>query len=318
MNSNLPERPTYTYTEADWTHLRAHFMGSILVDIHLHKLAQNIGAVWPAKGTDETPAKYLEYSFEGLAEAPTLAGQPMRLQLLLDILKETASFDDPFQDMIDSTPPAVRSASNSDALLTKLAIPPNFPLEFTALTSDTKELCQGEGAVTIGQCVALLQKMAQNVILGGEIRHLLNCLAHTDERALAAFLPLRAGARGLHLAEAIGIYIRNLPEAQRVACLVATPGTPETLKADDELVRRLAKLLEWFPEDAALLRETVMKKEAERYFRFLNDPALEQAAARLSQNYFSPAPAAPAAPAAQEKQTSGFLARLTGFFRSKR
>lgn len=315
MNMNLPERPIYTYTAEDWNQLRAHFMGSILVDIHLHKLAQNIGSSWPSKGKGETPAKYLEYSFEELAEAPGLAGQPARLQLLLDILKETASFDDPFQEMVEQTSNGDQPSFNSDTLLQKLAIPPDFPLEFTALSSDTKELCRSEGAVTIGQCVSLFQKMAQNVILGGEIRHLLNCLAHTDERGLSAFLPLRAGARGLHLAEAIGLLIRSLPESERIACLVSTPVSAEIAsKGEKRVLHELPKLLEWFPEEAIDLRDSVLNGEAvERYFHSLNDPSLEHAAAHLASRYYRPQPKP-----APEPQPSGLLHRVSGFFRSNR
>lgn len=314
MSNDLPNRPTYTYTEEDWNQLRAHFMGSILVEIHLHKLAQNIGASWPSKRPDETPAKYLEYSFEELTEAPGLAGHPNRLQLLLDILKETASFDDPFQDMVDSTSSAAKPACNSDQLLQKLAIPPDFPIAFTALSSDTRALCHAEGAVTIGQCVALFQRMAQNVILGGEIRQLLNCLAHTDERGLAAFLPLRPGARGLHLAEAIGITIRNLPEHERIACLLATPTNKDSLcAAEERLVRELPALLEWFPDESAKLGEIALSGEeaTDRYFHSLSDPSLEQAAARIARRYFLPE-----TPTKHEDKPSGFIRRVTGFFRS--
>src|SRR5690625_5277871 len=84
---DLPARPKYTYSEEDWIQIRAHFMSSILADLHLHKLAQNIGASWPLRDLGETAAKYLEFSFDELAAAPGLDGHPARLQLLLDILE---------------------------------------------------------------------------------------------------------------------------------------------------------------------------------------------------------------------------------------
>lgn len=312
--SNLPTRPTYTYTEDDWVQLRAHFMGSILVDIHLHKLAQNIGAAWPAKGKDETPAKYLEYSFDELAKAPGLAGQPARLQLLFDILKETASFDDPFQDMMEGKPNPGKAAANSDQLLQKLGVPPEFPLEFTALSSETKELCENEEATTIGQCVALFQGMAQAIILGGEIRHLLNSLAHTDERAIATFLPLRPGTRGLHLAETLGIIIRNLPDAERDACLTPSPENPQaTAAVEVGLALKMPALLEWFPEEGAQLGELISGGQpTDRFFHPLGDSVLEQACVRVARRHFAPPP--PEEP--REEKPSGLIGRVTGFFRS--
>lgn len=314
--SNLPARPTYTYTEDDWIQIRAHFMGSILVDIHLHKLAQNIGASWPIKAKEETPAKYLEYSFEELGDAPGLAGQPSRLQLLLDILKETAAFDDPFQDMMEGKADPGRPAANTDQLLQKLGVSTDFPIEFTALSEETKELCRSEGAATVGQCVALLQGMAQSVILNGEVRQLLNSLAHTDEQAIANFLPYRPGTRGLHLAESIGIAIRNLPQSQCDACLTPANSAPENVTAATaQLNRQLPALLKWFPAEATQLEEIATSGQSvERFFHPLNNAPLEEAAARAIRQHFAPEPEPePVAP-----KPSGFFSRLTGFFRSNR
>ena len=47
--------------------------------------------------------------------------------------------------------------------------------------------------------------MAQNVIVGGDFRKLLNALSHVDEQAIAEVLPFRRGATGLHLIEALAL-----------------------------------------------------------------------------------------------------------------
>lgn len=312
MSKTTPARPTYS--EDDWIQIRAHFMGSILVDVHLHKLAKNMGASWPIKKKDESPAKYLEYSFEELANAPGLAGHPSRLQLLLDILKETASFDDPFQNMMEAKPEISTKSAATDQILQKLEISPDFPLKFTTLSSDTRELCEAEGAVTVGQCASLLQRMAQSVILGGEVRGFLNSLAHCDERALRQYLPLRPGTHGPRLAETYGILIRNLPDAQRAACLAPSHSNQELLaQAQRQIQGDTAALLEWFPAEAAQLRENVAKgQDVERFFHPLGDAALEKAAARLAFRCFSPEPAT----GAEQAKSEGLVGRLTGLFRS--
>lgn len=325
--SELPSRPTYSYTEDDWVQLRAHFMGSILADIHLHKLAQNIGASWPVKDKEETPSRYLEYSFAELADAPGLNGQPARLQLLLDILKETASFDDPFQDMVETTPNPAKSASNTVQMLQKLSIRSDYPVEFSGLSAESRSLCQEEGAPTIGEAVALFQGMAQSLIVGGEVRQFLNGLAHGDLHALAPFLPVRAGTRGFHLPEAIGLLFRSLPDSARNACIEdarrapggGTPASPIAVTTYDQLNARLPKLLEWFPEEAQVLRDRATSGGAlDRFFITIGEADIEAAAAHLVRLHFRPAPvveAAAPAPAAAPRQ--GFMSRLGGLFRSR-
>lgn len=317
-NSNtLPSRPTYSYTEDDWIQLRAHFMGSILVEVNLHKLAQNIGASWPIKDKDETPARYLDHSFEELINAPGINGQPSRLQLLLDILKETASFDDPFQEMVPSVPTQGQSGTTSEQMLSRLAIPPEYPVEFSALTIDTRSLCEAEGAETLKDAVTLFQSMAQSIIVGGEVRQFLNSLSHGDLHVLSQYLPVRPGTRGLHLAEAIGVFIRSLPESARLACIESpVPGTapsPAAEAAFERLRARLPALLGWFPEEANTLRDLCARGEpVERFFVTLGQADLENAAARLARSHFGVA-----APVVQEvAQAPGLMGRLSRFFRS--
>jgi hypothetical protein len=320
MNDTLPPRPTYIYTERDWVQLRAHFMGSILVDVHLHKLAQNIGASWPIKDKNETPARYLEYSFEELADAPGLKGQPARLQLLLDTLKETASFDSPFQEMVQTSQAPEKSNENSAQLLRRVGVPTDYPVEFIGLSCETRSLCEAEGAKTVGEAVVLLQGMAQSVIVGGEVRQFLNSLAHGDLHALAKFLPVRAGTRGVYLAEAIGLLIQAVPESARRACLEPTPAagpTPASTLAEatiQELRERLPRILQWFPEETRSLSEVATNGESlERFFATVGMPDVEKVAAKLARLHFGPPVEIAADPA-----TVTFIGRIAKMFRPSR
>ncbi len=317
MNEILPTRPLFNCTAEDWSKLRAHFMGSILVDVHLHKLAQSIGASWPIKDKEETPARYLEYSFEELPEAPGLKGQPARLQTLLDVLKETAAFDDPFQDMVQTRPAATKSNEGSVQLLRRVSVSAAFPVEFTALSEETRALCEAEGAKTIGDAVALLQGMAQNLIVAGEVRQLLNSLAHADLKSLSAFLPVRPGTRGLQLPEAICLLIKILPENARAALISAAEGQASIAAEStfETLLAQLPRLLAWFPEETENLRELATQKEAlERFFVVAGHPETEQTAVALILRHF-----APAAPVSEpEPEITSFFGRLSRLFRAAR
>ena len=65
------------------------FHTSIMVDTALSSLAQNLdGADWPLAGGGETPAKYIDLTFDELKTCPGLNGQPQRVDQLIDILEE--------------------------------------------------------------------------------------------------------------------------------------------------------------------------------------------------------------------------------------
>jgi hypothetical protein len=211
--------PEPKFTERDWDEVRTAFASSIMVDTQISSLAQNLdGPTWPVKTKDETPAKYIDLSYGEALELLALKGQSAeKLDLLISILKETLAFDNPFGDMVDQTEAA---AARDNPLLKNMArinIPENFPIELTALGSDTVEFCKLENLKTLGEFAVFAQGMSQNVIIGGDFRKLLNALSNLDEATLAEILPFRRGAKGLHLIEALGQATRlpnPLPKAK--------------------------------------------------------------------------------------------------------
>ena len=76
----------------------AAFASSIMVDTALNSLAQNLdGPEWPIKGKEETPAKYIDLTFDEVVELLQLKGQsPERFDQLISLLRETLAFDSPF------------------------------------------------------------------------------------------------------------------------------------------------------------------------------------------------------------------------------
>ena len=194
------------YTEKDWNEVRTAFASSIMVDTQISSLAQNLdGPVWPVKSKDETPAKYIDLSFEEAVELLALKGQTAeKLDLLISILKETLAFDDPFGDMVEQTEAA--SVRDNPLLknMARIGVPENFPIALTALGPDTVEFCKLEHLKTLGEFAVFAQGMSQNVIVGGDFRKLLNALSNLDEVTLGEILPFRKGSKGLHLIEALG------------------------------------------------------------------------------------------------------------------
>ncbi|MDB6092516.1 MAG: hypothetical protein JWM32_78 [Verrucomicrobia bacterium] len=193
------------YTPQDWEKIRKDFASSIMVNTPLSSLAQNLdGPDWPVKGKEETPASYIDLSYDEMVTMITMKGMSAaKADFLISVLKETLAFDNPFGDMVEQA--AVSSAKDNQLLknLGKLDIPETFPITLTALTPDTIEFCRLEKLGTLGEFCVFSQNMSQSVIVGGDYRRLLNALSHIDEATLAECLPFRPGAHGLHLIEAL-------------------------------------------------------------------------------------------------------------------
>lgn len=278
-------------TAKDWNEVRTAFATSIMVDTALSSLAQNLdGPDWPIKGKDETPAKYIDLSFDEVAELLALKGQkPDRLDQLIGILKDTLAFDSPFGEMVEQTKAAEERDNQLLKNMAKLGIPQDFPMNLTALEAGTLEFCKLEKLSTLGEFAVFAQTMAQSVIVGGDFKKLLNALSHVDEAALAEALPLRRGAKGLHLVEALAQATRS----------------PNPLTHAESAAG-------WFKDElAALERELGAGGALTRHFVVLNDAALEQKAAALLRPHLKAKTAAGAPVGTGEKKT-GFFGRLFG------
>lgn len=213
----------------EWDDVRAAFASSIMVDTALTSLAQNLdGLEWPFTGKDEKPSAYLDFTYAELKAEFEDRGQPAAAELLVQILRETMSFDQPFGEMVKQTEAASQRENPMLKTLSRLGIPENFPLSLVEVDQSTRELCQLENVETIGHFALFAQSVSQNVIVGGTFRELLNALAHVDEKVLAKYLPLRYGSNGVHFLEAL-IH----------ATQAAVPAA------------RVEQVMRWFSEDAA-------------------------------------------------------------------
>lgn len=243
-------------TARAWNEVRAAFASSIMIDTSLNSLAQNLdGPEWPIKGKDDTPAKYIDLSYDEVVELVQLKGQkPELIEHLIGILKETLAFDSPYGEMVEQTQAAAKKDNPLLKNLAKLNIPENFPVALTSLEPGTLEFCKLEQLSTLAEFAVFAQGMSQTVIVGGDFRKLLNALSHVDEASLAEALPFRRGLKGLHLAEAVALATRY-PDAAARAELATT----------------------WFHRDIATIeKEVAAGGSLDRHFVVLGNPELEK------------------------------------------
>jgi len=282
-----------------WDEVRTAFSTSIMVDTALSSLAENLdGPEWPGVGKIDTPADYIDLSHNEVVELLSSRGYPEdALGQLIEILRETLAFDDPFGDMVEHSAAAAEAENPIIENLKKLDIPESFPIALSNLSKDAKEFCELEKLETLAEFAVFAQGMSQNVIVGGDFKTLLNALSHIDEPAIAKFLPFRPNAKGLHFVEAIGGLARSL-----------RPLEQDKLKAGGEpsieVAARVGVLAKHFVDDYEALKGRLEAgASVAREVMVLQDPAVEPIAEQLLAAHL---------PVKVEKKKSGWLGRLFG------
>ncbi|HKK19235.1 MAG TPA: hypothetical protein VJ952_11195 [Opitutales bacterium] len=313
----MSEKNIQKYSAKEWDDIRKRFYNSILNETEIAKLGQNVGISWPFKGAAETPAKYIDFDFEELQSVPGLVGKKSRVKVLMDILRETLAFDDPFGDMVETVESESQEDDTFKRILEKLEIPVDYPTEFLHFSKETEELLKNEEVATLIDCVHFGQNIARNVVIGGDLKSFLNSLAHKDEQAMAKHMPYRRGARGLHLAEAIGLICESLDAATKLHLLkvggvtlseeedrlLSSAGRLDVEAAVKSSLDKMARLSEWFPSEVADLEQAFTTGGSpERFFISINEPRTERMAVELSRLQFAP----------EAEKKSGFLGRIFG------
>lgn len=250
----------------EWDEVRAAFGSSIMVDTALTSLAQNLdGLDWPFTGSDEKPSTYLDFTYGELKAEFEGRGNPTAADLLVQILRETISFDQPFGEMVKQAEASSDRESPMLRTLSRLEIPENFPLSLVLVDEATRDLCRLEQVDTIGKFALFAQNVSQNVIVGGTFRELLNALAHVDENVLATYLPIRAGTPGL-------VFIESLRQSGQ----------------SSDPTEHVTQAIAWFAEDVAQWRReaAVNPLFLHSQLAVFNDAALQQHVATLISPHF--------------------------------
>lgn len=285
-------------TAEEWDQLRERFRHSMMAKTEISKLAQNIDVIWPIRGKDEIPLKYLPLTHDELMITPGIVEKPERARLLADILIETMAFDDPFGEMAEHVDSSSRHDESAAKAMRELDVSADYPIALSNVAQETRDLCEFEEIKTVGDFIRFSQTMAQNVVVGGDFRTFLNSFVHEDEKAMARYLPVRPGRSGLHLAEALGLAVERLSKEEYLYFLEVAGGEPtaedrknvrhlsdrEVAEMKRRLHAELTPLFEWFGEQTENLRDALAEGGAstDRYFVPLDNPNKEKVAIRLA------------------------------------
>lgn len=320
------ESPTLRYNKDDWDEIRLTFATSLMVDTSLLSLSQNLEIdEWPIKGAGETPSKYIDFTWEELQELPGLADKPERIDLLVHILRETQAFDDPFGDMVATVDAHASVDRTLEKNITRLKIPQDFPMALSGLSADTLSFCKNEDIKTLKDFGHFAQNMAQNIVIGGDFRALLNALTMEDQQTLAKYIPFRPGSYGLHLPECIGLLLNQLSDVEKCSLLKrfgynkldatqeakARLNKEQIAQLEDILQSKLKEICDYFPDQyKQLARDVKGGKTLERIFMVVDDPERECICAQITARYLKENAVADV-PETTEKK-GGFFSRLFG------
>lgn len=307
------------YNPETWEFLRDRYANSIMKDTELAILGQSLGISWPFKGSDETPDKYIQYSFEDLNSVPGLIGRKGRITTLFKILNGMLEFDDPFGDMADSVEAGNEIDDTFEKILNKFDIPGDYPASFVHLSEEAIELICDPDIETLLDIIIVAQRLNPDTDEAPDLRMFLNSLAHKDEIGICNHIPYRRGERGLHLAEAFGLIAADLDEAVQLELLhqygdIMTEDEEALRKSfpSEEIeaqlasaVRQIRARCDYFKQEAAALRNSFHEATApERFFIPIDDHRLERVSVSLARTLFGLA----------DKQKTGLLGKLSGLF----
>lgn len=275
-----------------WEQVRNRFQFSPMAETRLTTLAENASAKsWPLRGVDETPAKYFDASFTELEKDFNLSLE--QVALLVEILEDTLLFDDGYSAMISPELEGELAENQISSSLRRLSIPEDFPVELTGLAPETIKLCALENIRSVGDFAGFSQRMADNVVLGGDFKSILNALAHADEVGISKFLPIRPGKAGLQFPEAVGILVGKLSNEEQEALAYSTQFKAATIQparakalagpAKAKLEGLLQQLIDTMPTQTTALLEEIQsgKRTPERAFLILDNPRSEHLAVEL-------------------------------------
>jgi len=323
---------------AAWEKIRGAFKSSIMVNTALSSLAQNLdGPDWPVSGAGETPAKYLNLTYDELIARPELAGQPRRVELLINILSETQAFDEPFGEMVSETAETANKDNPVLKNMAKLGIPEDFPLSLVALLPETRDYCNLENLTTLRDFALFAQNLSQTVVVSGDFRAFLNALSHIDEATLTLYMPFRPGEKGMHLIEGVALTVRAQSDevqaalAQRFGARLGTSdlntaahaSNLETAATEQMLTQQAAVYIEYFQADLAVLQQQMDDGvPLARLAAVLKNPILETVVTGLLKPYLrqpsTSEPARTTAPPLEEDVQvgkKGFFAKLKRLFK---
>lgn len=321
-----PPKRQRRYGKKEWDEVRFGFATSLMVDTKLIALAQNLELEeWPIRGEAETPSKYIDFSWEELNELPGLAGRPERVDQLIHILIETQSFDDPFGDMVATVDAAATKDDTLSKNLDHLGITKDYPLRYSGLCAETLQFCEAENIKTLGEFAKFSQDMAQNVIVGGDFRELLNAISGPDGQMLAKYIPFRNGHKGLHFPESVGLLLNQLSDNERCSLLKKYGfklSAPEAAKArlskeqinrlEEIIIERIGELAQFFDEQVQELYKSIQRGvKLERYFMPVNDPEKEAICVPVAARYLEEAGDEIKAKLGENRKR-GFFARIFG------
>ncbi len=213
-NNNVPEIPPSQLDKLSerWDKVAFRAQKSDFEDLTVLCLSRNAGTrpwVRPDKEKNDTVGRYSHLTMEELLKVENLDLES--IEYLIDLFETVFLFENEVQgigraDDIEAQANIARARHIED-----LGLFLDFPVRFSNIEPELRELCADEEIITLEDLMAFLDRLSEKAWFGGAFQHLQNVFAYGGEERLARLFPFRAGHRGFHLPEALSICLNRLP-----------------------------------------------------------------------------------------------------------
>ncbi len=160
--------------------------------------------------------------FVGLSYAEVCAMKGMsrqRLLGLIDIFEATLQMDAEVNFLGSFNAIDDMAKTQRMRFVEQFGLYHDYPLRLANFDAATREMFHDEEVITLVDLMDFIDRMADKLMLSGELRRLQSIFAHGDEIGLTQYFPYRKGHRGFHFAEALAFCFERLSTREREAVL---------------------------------------------------------------------------------------------------
>lgn len=160
--------------------------------------------------------------FVGLSYAEVCAIRGMtreRLVALIEIFEATLRLDAEVNSLGSFSAIDDMAKTQRMRFVEQFGLYHDYPLKLANFEAVTRSLFADEEVFTLVDLMDFIDRMADKLLLSGDLRQLQSIFAHGDEVRLAQYFPYRKGHRGFHFAEALAFCFERLHARDRDAIL---------------------------------------------------------------------------------------------------
>lgn len=206
--------------QSRWNSAAYRILGTPYEDLSIDALARSCGQPPMGRWLRGKGGRASDFVGLSYAEACSMRGMSReRLVGLIDIFEATLQMDAEVNALGSFSAIDDMAKSQRMRFVEQFGLYHDYPLRLANFDATTRSLFADEEVKTLVDLMDFIDRMADKLMLSGELRQLQSIFAHGDEIGLAGYFPYRKGHRGFHFAEALAFCFERLPARDREAII---------------------------------------------------------------------------------------------------